>query len=81
MVGEEQRNPSTHQLQAIIYLSMMWIIIFGFALAAWTFFGGLLSTQIAVVVGLAITGGAFLSFDLRSHNAVKQALARKTPKR
>ncbi len=77
----EQQYPSTHYLQAIVYLSMMWIIIFGFAVAAWTLFGGLLATQIAVVSGLIVTSAVFINADLRNHQALHQELARKTMKR
>ncbi len=71
-----KRLPSTHNLQAIVYLSMMWIAIFGFAVGAWTFFGGLLSTQIAVLSGMAVTGAAFVYADLRSHGALEDVLTR-----
>ena len=78
--ADGQQEPSTYQLQAIVYLSMMWIIIFGFALAAWTLFGGMLATQIAVVIGLIVTSAVFLSSDIRSHHALQQELARKATK-
>ncbi|MEM8690008.1 MAG: hypothetical protein AAGF81_21985 [Pseudomonadota bacterium] len=77
----EQRYPSTHYLQAIVYLSIMWIVIFGFAAASWTLFGGLVATQLAVVAGLIVTSAAFISADIQSHQALHQKLARKTPKR
>ena len=79
--GTEQRYPSTHYLQAIVYLSLMWIIIFGFAAASWTVFGGLIATQIAVVTGLIVTSAAFINADLRNHQALHRELARKTKKR
>ncbi|MEM8645823.1 MAG: hypothetical protein AAGF86_05715 [Pseudomonadota bacterium] len=79
--GTEQRYPSTHYLQAIVYLSLMWIIIFGFAAASWTLFGGMVATQLAVVSGLIVTVAAFINSDMRNHEALHRELARKTTKR
>ena len=71
-----KRLPSTHSLQAIVYLSMMWIAIFGFAVGAWTFFGGMLSTQLAVLAGLIVTVVAFLCADMRNHGDMEDMLMR-----
>ncbi len=76
-----KRRPVTDQLQAIVYLSIMWIAIFAFAAAAWTQFGGMLSTQIAVTLGVTLTGIAFLWADLRSHDALEDELARAARRR
>ena len=75
------RRPVTDQLQAIVYLSIMWIAIFAFAAAAWTLFGGMLSTQIAVTLGVTMTGFAFLWADLRNHDALEQELMRAAHRR
>ena len=76
-----KRQPVTDQLQAIVYLSIMWIAIFAFAAGAWTLFGGILSTQIAVTLGVTLTGIAFLWADLRSHDALEDELARAARRR
>lgn len=67
-----QRLPKSQQFQIMTFLSIMWTTVFCVAFSAWSLWGELVISHMAIALGVVITGITFRTGSKKSHRDLYQ---------